>query len=152
MKSLSILLLLLLFINCSSSSDVNKYKDDDPKSLIGKWEIADITYAEDLNGRKKKDDFTEEEINRMKNNYIVFEDGGIVTASVMANVDGKDKVLVSKGIYEVDVETKRVRIEIPVEYEYNYHGGSYFWKIKKNKLYLRSTNDQGGDKVYRRAE
>lgn len=145
-------LILLILLSCSSNSDQNKYKDDDPRSLLGKWEIVDKVINERLLINKKRKQRSNAEIEKMKSNYIVFEKGGKVKASSWEIVKGKDKILVSKGIYEVDKETKRVRIEIPVKFEYNFHGGSYFWKIRKNKLYLRPTNHSGWYKVYRRAE
>ena len=152
MKLFHFFLLFSVLMSCTTRQDVKKYKDDDPRSLIGKWELIKVRYNENLYFDVTDDGITEDEINGMKNTYISFQDGQKVTASVWVNERDHPNTSVSDGIYEVDIETRRVRIEIPQNDEPNYHAGSFFWKIKNDQLYLYSTNTKGEYKVYRRAE
>lgn len=146
MKLFYFFILFSVFMSCSATE--KKYKDDDPRSLIGKWEIIKVHYNEVY---VPDGPYTEEELNGMKNTWISFEDGQKVSASVWMKDGDKTNTSVSKGIYEVDVETQRVRIEIPQD-EPNFHAGSFFWKIKNDQLYLYSTNTKGEYKVYQRSE
>ena len=149
MKFFYFFIFFSVFMSCSAPE--KKYKDDDPRSLIGKWEIVKLHYNEDVYFDTTDGTHTEDEVNGMKNTWISFEDRQKVSASVWIKDGDQANTSVSKGIYEVDVATQRVRIEIP-EDEPNFHAGSFFWKIKKDQLYLYSTNTKGEYKVYHRSE
>jgi hypothetical protein len=149
MKLFYLFILFSVFMSCSSTQ--KKYKGDDPRSLIGKWEIVEVHYNEDVYFDTTDGTHTEDEVNGMKNTWISFEDRQKVSASVWIKDRDQPNTSVSNGIYEVDVETQRVRIEIPQD-EPNFHAGSFFWKIKNDQLYLYSTNTKGEYKVYHRSE
>lgn len=151
MKLVHFFLLFSVVMSCSMKSDLKKYKDDDPRSLIGKWEIVKVYYNEDIYFDVTDGTHTDDEINGMKNTFISFEDERKVRVSIWNNGSDHPNTSVSAGIYEVDIETERVRIEIP-QNEPNFHAGSFFWKIKNDRLYLYSTNTKGEYKIYRRSE
>lgn len=152
MKTLYVFIALSILFSCSTNdSETKMYNDDDPKSLIGKWEVIKEFYD-----NHKVFDCTQNSNSDMgssaKGNFIEIKKNGIATASVWtineSSFDKKDR-----GIYQLDNPTGRIRIEIPHKQESNLHSGSFRWKLKRNFLYLYSTNQPSGTyRVYRRVQ
>lgn len=144
-------LLLVTFSNCTS--EASKFGDDDPRSLIGRWEIVKKYYENQKIFNLEDGSHSRKIIKGMENYFIHFKKDNKVKCGVWINDSETPTKYTESGIYELDPETKRVRIEVR-----NFHkpillGGSFRWKIKGQYLYLYSTNHRSGTyQVYRRSE
>jgi len=153
MKLLYSFIALILISSCSSSdSEMKKYNDDDPRSLIGKWEIIKEYHENQLifDLTDQSQNHSNHVIEGMKKNYLHFLSNGKITGGIWINPPNKPITCTTKGIYKID--DQKLGIEIPRNGSTCDFGGTFRWKIKNNHLYLYSLNHKGKYKVYRRAE
>lgn len=171
--------ILFVFTSLSSVAQVDRNTTkEDSIPFLGRWELVQESYegqklydfsdkskfiSDSISSRKRKNGLVTSAdsleiiqqvdtlFESLKNNFLHFKVGGKVSAGVWINRAGGPISYEDDGIYDIDYG--RVRVELRHEDQPIYLGGSFYWQMNGDLLFLHSTNHASGTyKVYRRAK